>query len=149
MELALKPYLAQGLMAFFTMFITLFLTTLEHAVVMVSMGATAFIIFAMPNSPAARPKNILGGHMIGFLSGALFSLVPHSQTYLLVLACSLAVGLSMICMALTKTHHPPASGTALAVALTGFSIRALLGVVLGSTVLSLAHQALRRHLKDL
>ena len=66
-----------------------------------------------------------------------------------MLACSLAVGLSITCMALTRTHHPPASGTALAVALTGFSIRALLGVVLGSTVLSLAHQALRRHLKDL
>jgi len=149
MELALKPYLAQGLMASFTMLIALFLLTLEHAVIIVSMGATAFIIFAMPNSPAARPKNVLGGHMIGLLSGALFSLVPHPQIYLLMLACSLAVGLSMICMAITKTHHPPASGTALAVALTGFSIRVLLGVVLSSAILSLAHQALRRHLKDL
>ncbi|OYT50754.1 HPP family protein [Candidatus Bathyarchaeota archaeon ex4484_135] len=149
MESAIEHYFVQGLLASFIMLITLYLITLEHAFIMVSMGATAFIIFAMPNSPTAKPKNILGGHMLGLLSGTLFSLVPRLQTYLLVLACSLAVGLSIICMTLTKTHHPPASGTALAVVLTGFSIKVLLGVILGSALLSLTHHALRRYLKDL
>ena len=145
----LKPYVAQGILASLVMFVALSLITLEHAFIMVSMGATAFIVFAMPSSPTARPKNVLGGHMLGLLSGALFSLIPHPQTYILMLACSSAVGLSVICMTLTKTHHPPASGTALAVVLTGFSTRVILGVILGSAVLSLAHHALKKHLKDL
>ncbi|RLI07106.1 HPP family protein, partial [Candidatus Bathyarchaeota archaeon] len=91
----------------------------------------------------------VGGHLIGFSSGSLFALIPHPNQLLLVLACSLAVGSSMALMVLTRTHHPPASGTALGAALSGFSTRLALGVLVGALILSLAHYALGEKLVDL
>ena len=148
-ERAIKACFLQSCLATIAMFLTLLILTLEHALIMVSMGATAFIVFVMPREPTARPKNVIGGHLIGLLSGSLCSLIPHAQALLLALACALAVGLSISLMVATGTHHPPASGTALGVVLTGFSIRVVLGVLVGALVLSLIHYLLRDRLTEL
>ena len=149
MEKPIKACILQSTLAFLVMSLVLAILTLEHALIMVSMGATAFIIFAMPRQSTARPKNVIGGHLIGLFSGSLCSLIPHTQTLLLTLACALAVGLSISLMVLTRTHHPPASGTALGVVLTGFSTRVALGVLIGALLLSLFHCFLRDRLVDL
>jgi hypothetical protein len=46
-------------------------------------------------------------------------------------------------------EHPPAAGTALGVAITGFSLNVAFAVVGGSVILVLVHHLLKRHLKDL
>ena len=62
---------------------------------------------------------------------------------------SLAVGLSMFLMVATDTEHPPASGTALGVTLTGFSPSVAIAILTGTIMLSLAHVFLKRFIKDL
>ena len=71
-----KDYILQSAYAAFTvLFITLILK-LDHAVIIASIGATAFIVFSMPNNIASEPKRIIGGHTIGFIVGTCFSIFP-------------------------------------------------------------------------
>jgi CBS-domain-containing membrane protein len=62
------------------------------------------LVMAAPDSPQARPRNILGGHLLcalaGFLTLWLFGSAP--------LLCALAVGLGIGAMVLANVLHPPA-----------------------------------------
>ena len=40
-------------------------STIEHAVVIASIGATAFIVFTMPRNITAKPRRVIGGHLAG------------------------------------------------------------------------------------
>lgn len=66
-----------------------------------------------------------------------------------VLVYSLAVGISLLMMVALDMEHPPASGTALGVAMTGFSPGIMIAVVTSSLLLAAAHRFSRRFLKDL
>jgi CBS-domain-containing membrane protein len=66
-----------------------------------------------------------------------------------ILGYAFAVGLSIYLMVALDFEHPPASGTALGIALSGISPSVALTVVVSSIVISLAHRFLRRFLKDL
>jgi hypothetical protein len=52
-------------------------------------------------------------------------------------------------MAITNTEHPPAAGTALGVVIAGFSVRVVLGVIIGVMILVSIHRVLRPYLRDL
>ena len=60
-----------------------------------------------------------------------------------------AVGLSIFIMVVTDTEHPPASGTALGVAIQGFNFKVIIAVLASAVILSLVHTLFKRHLKDL
>ena len=62
---------------------------------------------------------------------------------------SLAVGLSIFIMVITDTEHPPASGTALGVAINGFSAKVLVALIASVIALSLIHHFFKGYLKDL
>ncbi|HDI42544.1 MAG TPA: HPP family protein [Candidatus Bathyarchaeota archaeon] len=143
-----KAAIIQSSLAFGAIFLTFLILRLGHAAAVASMGATAFIIFATPESPAAKPKNVIGGHTIGVVSGSLCSILPVPSTLHVMLACSLAVGLSLLLMVLTETQHPPAAGTALASALAGTSTHILTGVLASAIMLALFHTILKKHLID-
>ncbi len=67
-----KDYILQSAYAALTvLFITLILN-LQHAVIIASIGSTAFIVFSMPNSIISQPRSIIGGHVIGFIRWRLF-----------------------------------------------------------------------------
>jgi CBS-domain-containing membrane protein len=144
-----KNYVFQSLLAALTTFVVLLFLSLQEAVIVASIGATAFIVFAMPNSITARPRNVIGGHLVGLLCGTLFALIPHSSFLYSAVAYSLSVGLSIFIMVVIDTEHPPASGTALGVAITGFSTAVVLAVMTSAVVLSLVRHSFRRHLRDL
>ena len=55
----------------------------NREVVVASIGATAFIVFAMPKSIAASPHRIIGGHVIGLISGLLVALIPQEPSHCL------------------------------------------------------------------
>ena len=55
-------------------FITLLLS--ENHVMIASIGATAFIVFALPNNTSAEPKKIIGGYFLGFFTGSCFAVFP-------------------------------------------------------------------------
>ena len=73
-----RDYILQSAYAAFTvLFITLILN-LHHAVIIASLGATAFIVFSMPNNITSEPRRIIGVHVIGFTVGVCFSMLPLS-----------------------------------------------------------------------
>jgi CBS-domain-containing membrane protein len=144
-----KNYLYQSFLATIVVFIVLLLLNMEHAVVIASIGATAFIVFTMPRNITAAPRRVIGGHLIGLFSGSLCALIPHSSMLPSIVVYSLAVGISILLMAALDVEHPPASGTALGVAITGFSPNVMIAVLTSSIVLSLAHRFCKKFLKDL
>lgn len=90
-----------------------------------------------------------GGHLVGFFSGGLCSLIPHSFFWQELTVYTLAVGLSIFIMVVIDTEHAPASGTALGVAISGFSMSALIGLLTSVLVLSLVHHFFKPYLRDL
>jgi len=124
----------------------------EGPVIVASLGATTFVVFAMPKSRAARARNVVGGHIIGVLCGTVAAIVGSTGTPLDYLVSSGAVGLSMFLMLATGTQHPPASGTALSIAAAGRAqdhVAIAVTVVASAVILSLLRLLLRRHLEDL
>ena len=114
-----KNYVFQSLFATVAVFVVLYFLTLQNAVIIASIGATAFIVFAMPKALTANARNVIGGHVVGLFWGFVFSLVPHA-TMIGSIVCYSAGRRSL------HLHHgghghgaPPASGTALGVAITG------------------------------
>jgi len=144
-----KNYISQSFLATLTIFIVLLFLSIEHAVIIASIGATAFIVFAMPKSITAKPRNVIGGHLVGFLSGCLCALIPHPSFLYSILLYSLAVGLSIFVMVVIDTEHPPASGTALGFAITGFDLNAAIALITSVIILSLVHHFFKPYLRDL
>jgi CBS-domain-containing membrane protein len=144
-----KHYLYQSLLAAIVVFIVLLILNIENAVVIASIGATAFIVFTMPRNITAKPRRVIGGHLIGLISGSLCTLIPHSSTLASISVFALAVGISICLMVALDFEHPPAAGTALGVAITGFSPGVMIAVITSSLVLSLAHHFSKKFLKDL
>ena len=67
-------------------------------------GATFVLVFALPESPLVKPKNIIGGYLIATVTGLVFYQFLGNNPYSL----GLAFGISFVLMQLTKTLHPPA-----------------------------------------
>jgi len=144
-----KNYVFQSFLATLAMIIVLFLLTLQNAVIVASIGATSFIIFAMPNNVTARIRNVAGGHMIGMICGMVCSyFIPKISIHPIFLS-SLAVGISIFLMVVLDMEHPPATGTALGIASTGFSWKPLLGVITSVVVLSIVRILFRKKIRDL
>lgn len=144
-----KNYVLQSLLATFSIFIVLYFLSLQHAVIIASIGATAFIIFAMPASITAQPRNVIGGQLVGLLFGVLFSLFPHSVLMYSITVYSLAVGASIFTMVVIDTEHPPAAGTALGVAITGISWDVFIAISLSVILLCLIHVFFKPYIRDL
>lgn len=149
LKLSWKNYVFQSLFATLAIFIVLLFLGLQNAVIIASIGSTAFIVFAMPKNITARGRNVIGGHLVGIICGSLSALIPHPSFFHSIVIYSLAVGLSIFIMVITDTEHPPASGTALGVAITGFSLSVTVAVITSVVILSLVHHYFKRYLKDL
>jgi len=144
-----KEYLLQSIAATIVVFIIFFAVTPERPVIAASIGASTFIVFAMPNNHTAQPRRVVGGHIIGILCGSLFSFFPQMTILPSIAVYSIAVGLSIFLMVALNLEHPPASGTALGIALNGFSIDVAIAVILSALVLSVSHFLLCRRFNDL
>lgn len=144
-----KNYVLQSALATLVVFILLWALRPEYLLIVASIGSTAFIVFAMPKSLSARPRNVIGGQIIGLACGTLAHALMPDLYWTQVGGYSLAVGLSMFLMVVTDTEHAPASGTALGIAFRGASVPATLAVVVGAMVLSLVHHLLKNMLRDL
>lgn len=149
-----KYYVFQSIAATLTIFILLLVVSIqEKPVIIASIGASTFIVFAMPGYITAQPRRLVGGHIVGTVSGFLVSIIPLPlflpHNICLSVSYALAVGLSIFIMVVTDTEHPPAAGTALGVAIAGFSVKIVLTVLVSITILSLAHHFFRHRLRDL
>ncbi len=140
-----KYYILQSLLATIALFILVLILGKDKIVVISSMGATTFIIFAMPKTVSAQTKNVVGGHLVGLASGTIFyfTTLPYFFEY------PLAVGLAILLMVALDVEHPPAAGTALAVVINEVSLDAFITIMLSAVILSQCRYYLKGYLKDL
>ncbi len=75
-----------------------------------SFGASAVLIYGVPQGELSQPRNVLGGHVISAIVGiTVFKYIPLDVTFL----GAIAVSISIVAMHLTRTLHPPGGATAL------------------------------------
>ena len=111
------------------------------ALVMAPFGATAVLVFGLPQSPLAQPKNVIFGHLITASIGIVFS------QYVGVTPMSLAIatGLGVTCMLVSKTTHPPAGANPILIMLAGHGWLFLVTpVLIGSIVIVLVSKGLQK-----
>ena len=85
-------------------------------------GASMVLVMAVHESPLAKPKNILLGHILSALSGVIILYLIGDN----FLALGIAVALAVFVMIVTDTVHPPAGANPIIVILTGQGISFLL-----------------------
>jgi len=75
-----------------------------------SFGASAVLIYGVPNAELSQPRNLIGGHIISaFIGITVYKYLPFEISVLSALAVSLAI----VVMHFTRTLHPPGGATAL------------------------------------
>lgn len=96
--------------------------SLEGAGVLVaSMGASAVLLFCVPEGRLSQPWPLLGGHIVSAMIGVTCALNIANPTF----AAALAVGASIFAMQVLSCTHPPGGATALAAVVGGPATRAL------------------------
>ncbi|PHI35405.1 HPP family protein [Pseudoalteromonas sp. GCY] len=132
--------LIAGAGAFIAIAILAFSQTIsaEHIFLMAPLGATAVLVFGVPESPLAQPKNVIFGHIITAIIGIIFAQYIGVNEFTL----ALATGLGVFSMLVTKTTHPPAGANPILImlALEGWSFL-FTPVIIGAVVLVLVGKA--------
>lgn len=112
---------------------------LAHVVLVAPFGASAYLVFSLPNSPLAQPWSVVVGNTLS----ALAALAVLALGLPFLPSVSLAVLLAMAAMALGRAMHPPGGAVAIATVLLaqqgappgpGFALHPIL---LGSALLVL------------
>jgi len=138
-------YILQSTMAAVALLIIALTLGQDKMVIISAMGATAFIVFALPTTVPAKTRNVVGGHLVGLAAGGIFyfTALPYPFEY------PLAVGIAIFAMVALDVEHPPAAGTALAVVINEVSADVFVTVMVSALILSQCRYLLRHHLKDL
>ncbi|WP_273050062.1 HPP family protein [Pseudoalteromonas sp.] len=97
---------------------------------MAPFGATAVLVFGIPNSPLAQPKNVIFGHLLTAFVGIIFSTYIGDSS----VSIALAVGVAITLMMLTKTVHPAAGANPILIIVSGQSWDFLIMPVLVGTM---------------
>lgn len=118
----------------------------QALMVMGSFGASALLLFTLPEAPLAQPRSVVGGHLLASVI-ALGCLSLFGETWW---AVGLATGLAVGGMMWTRTVHPPAGSNAIIVFLTKPGWGPLLLSTLTCTLLLIViaiiyHRATKRH----
>ena len=93
----------------------------SYPIIVASMGASAVILFMIPNSPLAQPWPFVGGQMLSAVIGIACAL-NFDET---IVAATYATSGSIFTMLLLRCLHPPGAATALAPVMAGDSITSL------------------------
>ena len=95
-------------------------------------GASMVLVMAVYESPLAKPKNLILGHILSALSGVIiFYLLGNT-----FISLGLGVALAVFVMMITNTVHPPAGANPIIVILTGQSISfVFLPVAVGAIII--------------
>jgi len=106
----------------------------DSALLIAPFGATAVLLFGVPDSPMAQPANVIGGHFLAsLLALALKSVLPPEWW-----AIALTVGVAMFAMALMRLTHPPAGADPIVIFLSDPTWMFLWTPILAGSVLLVA-----------
>lgn len=76
---------------------------------MASLGASALLVFALPQSPMSQPWAVIAGNTLSALVGISVASLVGEQ----LIALPLAASLSILAMFMLRCLHPPAAAVAL------------------------------------
>ena len=95
-------------------------------------GASMVLVMAVYDSPLAKPKNLILGHILSALSGVIiFYLLGNT-----FISLGLGVALAVFVMMITNTVHPPAGANPIIVILTGQGLNFIfLPVAVGAVII--------------
>lgn len=111
---------------------------------MAPFGATTVLVFALPDSPLAQPRNVIFGHLLAATVGLIFVKFVGVYPWSLGLATGVAISLMLI----TKTTHPPAGANPILVMLLNPGWGFLLTPVLvGAVIIAALGYLLNRAVK--
>ncbi|MCF7833647.1 MAG: HPP family protein [Candidatus Marinimicrobia bacterium] len=156
---SLKEYIFQSALATISIFLVLvFLDILEHTALIVTLGASVFIIFVMPKSYISRPKQVLGGYSVGMICGIICFLLMRvlsrnvgavPDNIFIIGFGALAVGVAIFLMAVINLEHPPAVGIALGLVLSQWNYRTIIFIIFALIILLVIKRVLQPILIDL
>ena len=81
----------------------------DYPLIAAPFGAAAVLVFAVPNSPLAQPRNLIFGNLIGGIVSLVMVYLFGSEPWVMALSVATAIKV----MQLTKTLHPPGGAVAL------------------------------------
>ena len=146
-----------GLAGGVALLVLLALDAVTQTVLIASLGASAFIAFAVPHSMHSGARNLIGGYVIGIASGCLLSVIdtnlpvtnPTSIHILMVVFGAMAISLAMFLMVVTRTEHPPAAALAIGLVLNEWNLVTLVVVLAGIVTIALIKRLVLPMLMDL
>ncbi|MFC1943729.1 HPP family protein [Chloroflexota bacterium] len=154
-----RSYIIQSLLAVVALAIILhFVGFLTRGAIVAALGASTFIVFAMPHYLTAQPRKLIGGHIVGLLCGLLcyyaFLTGPLGELYknwesMLWIAGAISVGLSIFLMTITNSEHPPAAGTALGIVAHEWTFETIIFILVFAVSLAGIRRLLGGYLRDL
>lgn len=101
-------------------------------------GATAVLVFAVPDSPLAQPRNVIGGCVMGAIVCVTCVSLFGTAPWVMALAVATAIKL----MQLTHTLHPPGGAVALVGVMSHATWEFILVPVLVGAILMVACTAM-------
>ena len=87
----------------------------NEPIIMGSFGASIFVLFVLPDSPFAQPRNVIFGHFVTTLIGLIFFHLVSSDWWSMALALTVAIAV----MQYLRVPHPPAGSNPFIVFLLG------------------------------
>jgi hypothetical protein len=110
--------------------------TANLALLVAPFGATFVLVFALPESPLVKPRNIIGGYLISTIIGlGFYELLGNNP-----LSLGLAFGLTFVLMQLTKTLHPPAGSVPILIMFSEIDWTFVLTPILVGVILILLYE---------
>jgi CBS-domain-containing membrane protein len=137
--------------------ILFFLDVLTETAIIAALGATAFIVFAMPNTYSSDPRRLIGGYIFGIITGFIFNFLSENigignfiglNTPLIVFG-ALSVGMAIFLMAMTNTEHAPAAGVALGLVINRWDYMTIIYILSAILLMALIRKILKSKLMNL
>ena len=147
-----------GLAAVSLIFILLIGDTLLRAAIVVGVASSAFTVFVVPDSVAATPRKVIGGHFAAIIIAmiiisllSVFGVDGYGGGSRLVvdIAAAMSVGIGIIVMVVTNTEHPPAAGTSLGLIIHSSDWTSIVFIIGSVVLLSVIRMALRGRMINL
>jgi len=152
-------YIFQCVLATLTVLAVLvFLNILTETAIIAALGASAFIIFTMPNTYSSGPRRLIGGYIVGIIVGIICNYISFiegfsnffiTQKMALIVFGAIAVGIAIFIMTVTNTEHAPAAGIALGLVINEWNYLTIILILCAIVWMASVRKLLKPYLMDL